>query len=368
MRWRGWCLLTALLTLSASALACGSADVPLAPTGIGTPSPASPIAARGDRLLGIDVAEAAGESFDQAFRVARDAGLQFASLSVAWDDLEARPGEFGADPNWLAIANRYYAAEGVPLALTIAAIDTNRVRLPDDLQGRRLDDPEVMARFGRLLDYVFTQIPDVDLAVLAIGNEVDITLGADTDAWRAYQKFFEAAAATSRALRPGVPVGAKMTLAGLAGDLRGQAQTLNALADLVLVTYYPLEADFGVQPPQVVREDLATLVASHPGQRIGILEAGYPSSTALGSSEELQAEFVRQVFRAWDDYAAEIPLLNFTWLTDASDGAVHGWAEYYGLQDERFVAYLATLGLRRSDGTPKPALDALASEAHARGW
>jgi len=368
MRWRGWFLASALLTLPASTLACGAATSPLAPTTTPAARPVSSVLPRGDRLLGIDVSQAAGETFDQAFRVARDAGLQFASLSVAWDDLEPRPGEYAADPNWLAIANSFYAAERVPLALTIATIDTNRIRLPEDLHGRSFDDPEVIARFGRLLDYVFTQIPDVDLAVLAIGNEVDATLGADEGMWQAYRVFFEAAAAHARASRPAIPVGVKMTLGGLTGDSREQAQKVNALADLVLVTYYPLESDFDVRPPQVVHDDLAGLVALYPGRPIGVLEIGYPSSEVLGSSEALQAEFVRQVFQAWDDHAAEIVLLNFTWLTDASDEAVDGWKNYYGLRDDHFAAYLASLGLRRSDGTPKAALEALASEAHARGW
>jgi hypothetical protein len=59
-------------------------------------------------------------------------------------------------------------------------------------------------------------------------------------------------------------------------------------------------------------------------------------------------------------------MLNFTWLTDAPEASVEAWKEYYGLDDPRFAAYLATLGLRRSDGQPKLALAALAAEAHAR--
>ncbi len=115
--------------------------------------------------------QAAGEGFDQALRVARAAGLQFTSLSVARDDLEPRPGEYAPDPNWLAAADSYYAAEDIPLALTISPIDTHRVHLPEDLRGRDFNDPEVVASFERLLDCVFTQVPGVDLAVLAIGWE-----------------------------------------------------------------------------------------------------------------------------------------------------------------------------------------------------
>ncbi|MCJ7676536.1 MAG: hypothetical protein MUO35_02290, partial [Anaerolineales bacterium] len=167
----------ALLAMLAGAMGCGAPAGPAA-TAEGVASQTETTAVpRGDRMLGIDVSEAEGETYDQAFQLARQAGMQFTSLSLAWDDLEPRPGEFAPDPNFLAIANLYYPAQHIPLALTITPIDTNRTRLPADLQARAFDDPEVIARFERLLDYVFMQIPDVELAVLAIGNEVDATLG-----------------------------------------------------------------------------------------------------------------------------------------------------------------------------------------------
>jgi len=356
------------LALLLATLACGEPTAPPAPTRIIHADATSAPLPRGDRLLGIDVTQAADEDFDQAFRVARAAGLQFASLSIAWDDLEPRSGEYTADPNWLAIANSYYAAEHVPLALTVSPIDTNRVRLPEDLRGRDFNDPEVIARFERLLDYVFTQVPEVDLTVLAIGNEVDATLGADVEAWEQYTEFVNAAAAHARTARPGLRVGVKLTMSGLAGETLGAARALNEQTDIILVTYYPLRSDFGVRQPSVVPGDFATIASSFPSRPIGFLEVGCPSSERLGSSEALQAEFVRYVFEAWDAHAGQIELLNFTWLTDAPEASVDEWSDYYGLRDDRFAAYLSSLGLRQSDGTAKVALDVLAAEARARGW
>lgn len=357
----------ALCVLIAASIACAGEVEGGTPLG-STEGPAAAVAPRGARLLGIDVSQAPGEGYDQAFHTARQVGMQFTSLSLAWDDLEPRPGEFATEPNWLAAADLYYPAQSTPLALTLAPIDTNRIRLPADLQGRPFDDPQVIARFERLLDHVMMQIPDVELAVLAIGNEVDAALGADPDAWASYRTFFEAAAAHTRRVSPGVRVGVKVTMGGLLGETRELALALNARSDIILVTYYSLESDFGVRSPLVVHDDLAALVGVYPGRPIGLLEAGYPSSEVLGSSEERQAEFARQIFRAWDAQAEQIALLNFTWLTDASQESVEAWERYYGLSDRRFAAYLASLGLRRANGQPKPALDVLAAEAHARGW
>ena len=124
----------------------------------GTPAedglrPAASNTASTGRLLGIDVSSADGEDFDAACELARQAGMQFTSCSIAWGEIERLPGEFAPDPNWLAIANDYRPGAG-----RAAGPDdrTDRtppgVRLPDELQGRVFDDPQAIACFERLLD------------------------------------------------------------------------------------------------------------------------------------------------------------------------------------------------------------------------
>jgi hypothetical protein len=103
---------------------------------------------------------------------------------------------------------------------------------------------------------------------------------------------------------------------------------------------------------------------------IYFLEAGYPSGTGLGSSEERQAAFIKQVMAAWDAHAEQVGLVSFTWLTDMSPKDVEHLKEYYRLVDPRFLEYLATLGLRtnRGSGEDKQAFRTLVEEARARGW
>jgi len=76
---------------------------------------------------------------------------------------------------------------------------------------------------------------------------------------------------------------------------------------------------------------------------------------------------VRSVCEAWHAHAGQAKLLNFTWLTDAPEASVDEWADYYGVHDDRFAAYLSSLGLRQNDATAKMALEALAAETRARG-
>ncbi len=120
----------------------------------------------------------------------------------------------------------------------------------------------------------------------------------------------------------------------------------------------------------MVADDLAEMVALAQGKPIYLLEAGYPSSEVCNSSEAMQAEFVRQIFRAWDAHPEDIPLISFSWLSDLSPKVVQDFQSYYGLQNQAFGEYLRTLGLRTwpGAGEDKAAFLTLQAEAHARGW
>lgn len=131
---------------------------------------------------------------------------------------------------------------------------------------------------------------------------------------------------------------------GLTGDASQYLLSLNESTDLILVTYYPLMSNFKVKDPTTVRDDFRALAQLYEERVIHFSEAGYPTSALLSSSEEKQAQFVREVFRAWDIYADQIHLISFVWLSDVSAAEVEEWERYYGFQDRHFAEFLGTLG------------------------
>jgi len=137
-----------------------------------------------------------------------------------------------------------------------------------------------------------------------------------------------------------------------------------------MVTYYPLNADFTVENPDVVSADFDRLAQVYAGRPIVITEAGYPTSSDCRSSDAMQAQFVDNVFRAWDANSTQIVSITFSWLTDISPDAVSGYAKYYAVGSRPFAEFLRTLGLRTypGPGQDKPGFTALAAEAHKRGW
>ena len=110
------------------------------------------------------------------------------------------------------------------------------------------------------------------------------------------------------------------------------------------------------------------IVEDFPGRKIIFAEIGSPSTSLCGSSEALQAEFVRHAFAAWDRHEDTIEAMEFTWMHDISQSALDTYEQYYGLSDACFLDYLATLGLKTADGVSKAAWFVLENEAASRGW
>ena len=324
--------------------------------------------AKGARLLGINVTQAEDRKYDGAMAQAKSAGMQVVSLKLDWDDVEKSPGVFKSSAP--KISNVFYPPQHIQVSLRIATLDTNRNRIPADLRDKPFDSPEAIARFNQLLDWIFSEMPDVTLSELSIGNEVDGVLGADAEKWRQYTAFFTATREHARKLRGGLKVGVSIMFGGHTGKAASLHDAICALSDVVMVSYYPLTPAFKVREPKKVRDDFDTLCKRYPNRPVSFVEAGYPSGSHCDSSDAKQGQFVDELFAAWDQHAGQVQCVMFVWLHDVSTSAVEDFKKYYGSANPAFADYLGTLGLRTSKGagSDKPAFTALRQQARARGW
>ena len=88
-----------------------------------------------------------------------------------------------------------------------------------------------------------------------------------------------------------------------------------------MLTYYPLDETFRVRPPKTIEADFARMIEVAAGKPVHLLEAGYPSASACGSSPQQQAAFIDAMFAAWDKHVDAVPLINFVWTCDLSERA-----------------------------------------------
>jgi len=321
-------------------------------------------------IIAIDVnqPQSSSYSYDSAFTNCYNIGMRQVGLSFPWPNLETSPGVF--DFTDLDIANYYYPLKNVAVDLTIAPINTNIKSVPSDLSSINFDNATMINRFKILLDSIFLHIPNLQISSFVIGSEVDIYLGNNTTLWNQYTSFYNQVSAYAKSLRPGLKVSCEASLGALTTTAPIFLQTLNASSDYIGVSYYPLNGDFTAKPVTTVATDLTALVSAYPSKPIYIYQYGYPSATICNSSENQQAEFITQTFNAWDTYAANIKMIDFTWMHDYSPAALSYWSTYYGVSDPAFIGFLGSIGLRTypDNGTNKLAYNELVCQANQRGY
>lgn len=279
----------------------------------------------------------------------RAAGLRFQYISVKWNELEPEKGKI--DLKKIDDAVNGLGGLGFDLAITIQTLDTNNRTLPADLMDKAFDSPEMRSRWEKLLRAVVPRF-SAKVRWVMLGNEVDVYLAEHPAELDKYADFVDRGRQLVREIKPGLAVGVTCTFSGARGR-PDHFQRLNRKSDVVALTYYPLKPDFGVQPVSVVEGDVAKMVEMAGRKPLLIQEAGYPADPLLGSSEEKQAEFVDALFDAGNTHPGRIAAVNYFLLVDFNDQLLATFLKYYRLPSARFRAYLATIGLRTADGTPR---------------
>lgn len=345
---------------------------------------AAPLAAadpvpRGDRVLAIDVGQSQSGGYDAAWAQAAACGIQNVGLSLDWDQIETAPGVFTDPMGALAAADGYFPAAGATLTLTLRPLHNVVKPVPADLASTAFEDPShaMATRFCAMLDWVMTRLPATTFDALVVGSEYDVYLAAH-GGWADYGSFLyqvvvhiRASGYSSRIPR----IAAESTFNGYAFH-PDEVTAINAVCDVIGVSYYAVGADFDAKDATATRADLDSLLAfASPAKPLCFYQFGCPSAWkdaggVVHDRTARQADFITTAFAYWDAHPDLVRLLDFTWLhdLDPADLAVH--EAYYGSSDPGFIEFLATLGLRTwvGAGAPKPAYTVLRQQGYARGW
>jgi hypothetical protein len=292
--------------------------------------------------------------------LASSAGVRGDLVTKPWSGLESNENTFTLGELRGNIA--FAASRGRTVLLGLQLINTTAKEVPADLAATAFDAPAMRARFRALIDSLAPQIRS-SVTYLSIGNEVDVYLAAHPDKLTAYEHFYDDAVAYVHTVAPAVKVGVTVTFDGANGAGREAMAALGSTSDVIIMTYYPLGANFSPRGPESVLTDLPRMVTLAGGKPLVLQEVGYPSADLLASSEAEQAQFITNVFTAWREQEQAIPFLSVFLMHDLTPAICDGLGTYYGLPDNApFEAFLCSLGLRAANGTPK-----LAWQAFVRG-
>ncbi len=313
------------------------------------------------------------DATSQATQLVQDAGARGQMSTWTWKALEPTAGQYDAQKlAELDAAVAGATSRGLVLYVGLQLINTSVLELPAGLSDTAFDGSVLQNRFKALLDRVITPHRG-RIRYLSIGNEVDAWLRANPAQWPRYRSFFAAMVAYAHQLDPAIQVGVTGTADAALVQSAAELRALNAAADVVILTYYPLTfSASGVtvrNPQQVVAADFAAMRGFAVGKPLVLQEVGFPAAAGNGSSQALQSAFVSQVFAAWrQPGAAPIPFLNFFLLHDFTPQMCADFGVYYGAAGQQsFIDFLCSLGLRQADGTPRAAWAVLQAEARAAG-
>ncbi|PID93331.1 MAG: hypothetical protein CSA95_08080 [Bacteroidetes bacterium] len=327
---------------------------------------------KGNRVLGLDLLDLTeSNTFDQNIDLAKELGINFIALHLPWRFIETTPNHYVDPYNAIELLGQVAVANNLKLSLTIRPIDLTGKMVPYDLENVRFNDFEMINRFKSVVDFVFTKINSNTLLNIQIGNEIDgyNTSNESPVFWEDYGFFLHEITNYIHSINPNVKVGFTGTCYGLLQNPT-RFNTLLQSVDILGVTYYPINNDFRVKEPSTVFSDLDNLSTAFDTKPIYMQEVGYPSSETNNSSEEKQANFFCNFFKAWDSHANSIKSISIVRLNNLSKQGAMDAAEPYGISDSEFIEYLRTLGLRTFDkaGTNKKAFETIKDNAVARGW
>lgn len=348
--------------------------------------------AKGQRQFGMDILyEPSSGIYDQSLATLKTLGAQFQTFHLNWNDIEdggsgSTSGAFSSVYTaYLDALNSTAVTTGIKITLRIHPVDVPGKVVPSDLAGVRFNNANMISRYTNMLNHVFQHLSPQNITRLVVGNEIDgFNPGSDTNFWLPdYVTFLEGIKdyLNSNVNYSGIKLGFVITYRGAtdrslliptfantpAPDIfSGWLQSTKI--DFVGITYYPLNADFTAKSNTLVA-GVFDSIASFTSKPIHIEEVGYPTSTSINGSEQNQAEFFCEVFKAWDKHALAIPSLAILRMMDTTLSRANETADTYGLTgNSNFIEYIRTLGLRNVDNQPKSSFSIIQDELKKRNF
>ena len=296
--------------------------------------------------------------------------ITFAPLN--WGSVETSPGEYQWEAmDWWAEVAR--AIELPRRIWTLYPVHMNeRGPLPPDLQDAPFDSQEMIDRFDAFVAEASRRGGwNEDQTMVMVGNEIDSWAKSYPDEVDAYVAFSNAAADSIRRHAPNARV-----VNSLTGDVLDDPNTrelvgrLNESTDLVALQWYDLREDFTVRQLSDLKEMVERMRSVSGDKPLLISEIGLPTGAGCVSSEEMQADRVRELFSVLDTYSRdEIEGAVWLGLDDWPVEPLRDWVAHQFpvlIGNEPFLSFLTSLGLRDVEQRPKAGYLAWTEEAAAR--
>jgi hypothetical protein len=300
------------------------------------------------------------QNYESEYMAIRGMGVSGVQTAAPWASLNPNGTTYDLTPltNPFFGLTRLTAMGYTVIYLNIPIIAIHERSMPADIMGLPFDDALVIQRFHALLDAIHSSLP-AEVMFISFGNEVDSYFASHGSEWSAYKTLIDDARVYLKSLRPAALAGVTTTFAGCTSTFAAEIATLNSSMDFVSLTYYPLEGNgFFPRSPSTVAGDVGKMITASAGKPLVLQEWGYPSSVALGSSEDTQAAFMTLSLQEIGKQGpSKFLLVSFFKYRDWSPAFTTTLTGQSAGQP--FYEFMSSLGFKRNDGTPKKSFEIL---------
>jgi len=300
------------------------------------------------------------DSITARWQEALDAGMSVGRLQIDWPELEPAAGNY--DEAALQDALRELSAQGMQPFLTLPVYDSDGPVLPPYLQGRSPDDPDLIARFKKLMDWVIPLLEEKGGWGITIANEPDNFFAERPELAAQIRTFLAESRAYIHRLSPEMTVTVTLNIGNMPAS-RAEMELLRSEMDMVCFNLYG-SGLFPIDQPYTEAEieaEIDAVLDFAQEKAIVFQELGMHSNTdLLNSSEAIQAAFfdvffsrmqtepqmrAAFVFQLVDWSPEAIAVLNTTFEENVPEEFI-----------EQYGAVLASIGLiQYEDGRQKAA-------------
>lgn len=272
-------------------------------------------------------------------------------------ELEPSPGRYAVEEK---LGGYNYVAEKLLSKINyfgISLVNTNQRDIPSDLADMAWDDPRMLQRFSVLLDRVAAVLKVVPTQFV-IGNEVDVYFEAHASEIEPYLYFFRQARSLVLKKYPQAQVGMSVTYEGLKKDRGDTVRKIIDASDAAFFTYYPLSTN--EHTPQDYAQGLGLMLKASGSKDLFLQEVGFSTSLGTIATPSEQERFFRFILPAIQKEPRIVMAAVFA-LHDIDPPMCKILTQYYGFSSadkvvkDIFSSMICSLGLKTSDGRPKPA-------------
>jgi hypothetical protein len=287
---------------------------------------------------------------------------KFNVSTISWSELEPQATRYKT----ARIADEFNLATAASMkaALIIRTVDSHIAHRPADLQGLEWDHPAVVLRFTTAVTNLLGKL-QVQPEWLHLAYEVEPYFDAHPQELPAFKRFLTEVKAELKKVSNasiGIVFGFDATKA------HNQAfQELESICDHIAFDYYALRSQAGFSHVSAENPsfDIPLMLHFAGDRKVLLTEAGYASSHAVNGSNEKQKVFFERLFQEIAASKGQIAAVNVWSMNDMPIDIVQQVIDGYSLEVPGVVPFLSSLGIRTSNGTPKPAYSTLMNHFNA---